>query len=183
MTLHAEKDQRTTGDIRRVSPAPNFSKFAEWCRPGSRRCVHHSAPRDGGSRPVREAPYRSRNGIKMVRSDKSTLCDIKLAARKATGGPGTGNPTRPRAVHFMITQCVLILRAREHRPRRRAPGRPHSANLEKMGARREEVCRFAGSTTPAARAAAWKSRRTFLDFSRVPFRVPVSPAVQSKDGF
>ncbi len=92
-----------------------------------RTCFVESA-RVAPSRPVREAPYRSKRKTKFARSDKSTLCDIKLAAvEKATGGPGTGDPARPRAGHFMITQCVLILRAREHRPRRRAPGRPHSA--------------------------------------------------------
>ena len=38
-----------------------------------------------------------------------------------------------------------------------APSRPRLPplrSLENMGARIEEVCRFAGSTTPAARAAA-----------------------------
>jgi hypothetical protein len=31
--------------------------------------------------------------------------------------------------------------------------------MEKMGARKEEVCRFAGGATPAL-ARRWKSRRT-----------------------
>lgn len=73
-----------------------------------------------------------------ARSDKSHIVRHKIGRwEKATGGPGTGDPARPRAGHFMIAQCVLILRAREHRPRRRAPVRPHSANWEKMGALKE----------------------------------------------
>ena len=53
----------------------------------------------------------------------------------------------------MIAQCVLILRAREHRPRRRAPVRPHSANWNEDGRANRKSGRFAGSTTPTARAA------------------------------
>jgi hypothetical protein len=52
----------------------------------------------------------------------------------------------------------------------------------KLGARMEEVCRFAGSTTPAARAAAG-NRGERHSFSRVTFRVSASRVVQSKDGF
>ena len=93
------------------------------CRPGSRRHVLC------GKRPT------ARKKDKFARSDKSHIVRHKIGRwEKATGGPGTGNPARPRADHFMIAQCVLILRAREHRPRRRAPVRPHSANWNKLGA-------------------------------------------------
>ena len=82
----------------------------------------------------------ARRKDKFARSDKSHIVRHKIGRwGKATGGPGTGDPARPRAGHFMIAQCVLILRAREHRPRRRAPVRPHSANLGKMGARIESL--------------------------------------------
>jgi hypothetical protein len=145
-------------------------------------CCVESA-RVAPSRPVREAPYRSTRKDQFARSDKSHIVRHKIGRWvKATGGPGTGDPARPRAGHFMIAQCVLILRAREHRPRRRAPVRPHSANLEKMGARREEVWRFAGSTTPAAVAAEWKRGERHRFFVRH-FPRATSPMVQRKGGF
>ncbi len=66
-----------------------------------------------------------------------------------------------------------------------APSRPRPPplrNLEKMGARMEEVCRFAGSTTPAL------PRRLEIVAAvagnlNIAFRVPALRVVQSKDGF
>jgi hypothetical protein len=119
------------------------------------------------SRPVREAPYRSRNGNKMVRSDKSHIVQHKTGREEDHGRPGSGEPRETPLPPFYDAQCVLILRAREHRPRRRAPVRPHSANWKKMGARMEEVCRFAGEHNAGeccGRFVHLPPRATVLDF-------------------
>jgi hypothetical protein len=79
------------------------------------------------SRPVREAPYRSKKKTSLLAQIRVTLCDIKLAAGKSHGRPGSGEPRETPPPPFYDAQCVLILRAREHRPRRRDPGRHHSA--------------------------------------------------------
>ncbi len=95
----------------------------------------------------------ARRKDQFARSDKSHIVRHKIGRwGKATGGPGTGDPARPRAGHFMIAQCVLILRARELRPRRRAPVRP-TPQMWKRWAR--EWKKFAASR--GARRRRWRA--------------------------
>ena len=122
--------------------------------------VLRGSARVAPSRPVLGSALPLEKKNRFARSDKSTLCIHKTGRwEKATGGPGPGDPARPRAGRFIDAQCVLILRAREHRPRRRAPVRPHFANLEKMGARIEEVCPLRGKFTTPALSRRLQSRR------------------------
>ncbi len=124
-------EQATTADAAKIGSLSLKCKSheraqitnASWSRPGSRRHVLC------GKRPT------ARKKDVFARSDKSHIVQHKTGRKgKATGGLAAGNLARPRCHRFIDAQCVLILRAREHRPRRRAPVRPHSANLEKMGA-------------------------------------------------
>ena len=82
----------------------------------------------------------------------------------------------------MITQCVLILRAREHRPRRRAPVRPHSANLEKMGARMECLPLRGRTRRPRHPMSGLEIAATVAGNLNVPFRVRRFWVIR-KDGF
>ena len=60
-----------------------------------RTCFVGSA-RVAPSRPVREAPYRSRNGNKMVRSDKSHIVRHKIGCwEKQRAAPARGTPRDP----------------------------------------------------------------------------------------
>ena len=95
-------------------------------------CCVESA-RVAPSRPVRNAPYRSRNGIKMVRSDKSTLCDIKLAAGEGNGRPRPGGPREtPCRAFYDHTMCSYLTGAGAQA----APARPRPPPLRKMESKR-----------------------------------------------
>ena len=85
------------------------------------------AARVAPSRPVRECALPLKEKTSLLAQIRVTLCNIKLAARKGNGRPGSGEPRETPLPPFYDAQCVLILRAREHRPRRHAPGCPHFA--------------------------------------------------------
>ena len=91
-----------------------------------------------------------------------TLCNIKLAAREGNGRPGSGEPRETPLPPFYDAQCVLILRAREHRPRRHAPGCPTS-QLNEVRRGRNAANVAGGSfvfSRPALRDHGWFKAKT-----------------------
>jgi len=86
---HAESDQRTTRDGRRVSPAPNFSKFAEWGRTGARR----------------------RGLCSRARKIRTHCVIIKWRHGVSRGPPCRGRPLPSPAANFMSHNVLLSERA------------------------------------------------------------------------
>jgi len=85
------------------------------------------AARVAPSRPVRECALTLRERNQIGSLDKSHIVQHKTGREESHGRPGSGEPRETPLPPFYDAQCVLILRAREHRPRRHAPGCPHFA--------------------------------------------------------
>jgi len=81
-------------------------------------------------------PTAHRKGNRSVRSDKSHIVRHKTGRFECCGGPGTGDPARPRAGRF-TSHNVFLSYGRGSTGRAVAPPAAPTAQLEKSGARME----------------------------------------------
>ena len=104
------------------------------------------------SRPVREAPYRSKTEDKFARLDKSHIVQHKTGRwEKATGGLAAGNPARPRCHRFMMHN-VFLSYGRGSTGRAVAPPSAPTPQIGKDGRAKRKSGRFAGEHDAGAGA-------------------------------